>query len=150
MLIIDANCASAVFDAKNSRHSAYRPILIFLFKERGIIVTGGTKYLLELGKVGPALAAIKELARLGQVRVSNKEAVDNEELRICAMVPPPACDDQHIIALISISGARVLASDDKRADRFIKDRNLYPNKRRRPFIYRNSVHSKILRRLPRL
>ena len=34
------------------------------------------------------------------------------------------CDDHHIIAIVRISGCRLICSNDKRADRYIKDRRL--------------------------
>lgn len=147
MLIIDANAAAAVFDVKNAEHSRYRPVLDYLFKGKGVLSGGGTRYLEEISKVRVALGALKQLEQAGRFRISKREAVDLEETRICALAPPPACDDQHLIALVCVSHARVIASDDRRADKFIKDRSLYPVGVRRPAIYRQASHKRLLQAL---
>lgn len=149
MLLIDSNVIAAVFDPGHARFNDYRPIYDFLYRHRGVVVSGGTKYTTELGRVASALKALKELRSAGQVRVYPSADVDAEERRIAALAPPPACDDQHIIALVCVSRARVVASDDKRADEYIKRKDLYPAGVKRPSIYRRSGHSRLLDPLPK-
>jgi hypothetical protein len=144
MLIIDTNAAAAVFDVANREHARYRPVLDYLFRRNGVLSSGGTRYLSELAKVRVALAPLKQLEQAGRLRIANRAAVDAEERRICELAPMPACDDQHLIALVCVSRARIIASDDRRADKFIKDRSLYSGGVRRPAIYRQVSHKRLL------
>lgn len=149
MLIIDANVLSCVFDPGSQQHAEYKPIRDFVLKSRGILVSGGTKYVKELAKLPAILGLFKQLESSGQVKVSPKDRVDTEAVRITQLAPAPRCDDQHLIALVEVSGARVVASNDRRADKFLKDRSLYRTAKR-PSIYRSSKHARLLRPLPKL
>lgn len=144
MLIIDANVAAAVFDIKNINHYKYRPILDYLFRRGGVLSSGGTRYLKEISKIGVAMIPLKQLEQAGRLRISDRRAVDLEEARVSQLAPSPACDDQHLIALVCVSRARVIASDDKRADKFIKNKSLYSGGVSRPAIYRQASHKKLL------
>ena len=150
MLIIDTNVLSCVFDPKNARHGQYREVLSFITRNRGVLAAGGTKYLKELGAIPAILKLFNQLRSSGQVRVFSAYDVDLEERRVAALAPPPGCDDQHIIALVCVSKARVVASDDRRADRYLRDRKLYSSGVRRPSIYRSARHRRLLARLPRM
>lgn len=150
MLLIDTNVIGAVFDRNNAQHENFRPILDFIIRRRGIMVSGGTRYLGEISRIKNVVALLGELERRGQVRVQSMSAVDDEERRITLLAPPPSCDDQHLIAIISVSRARVIASNDQRADRYLKDRSLYVGGVKRPSIYRRTSHRRLLNRLPTL
>lgn len=150
MLIIDTNALAPIFDKSNVRHPDYRPVLEYLVRDRGIVAIGGSKYLAELSRLPRILAYLLELRRAGQIRDYDVREVDAEEARIANLAPPPSCDDQHLIALVSVSRARVVATDDRRADAYLRDRSLYRPGVRRPSIYRSASHLRLLRVLPRL
>jgi predicted nucleic acid-binding protein len=146
MLIIDTNRLADVFSA--SPPDDVKPIRDFIYKRKGYVVSGGSTYLAEVAKVAVAVKYLAGLERNGQLRVQKASDVDAEERRVRALAPPPGCDDQHIIALVSVSRARVVASGDRRADRFLKDAALYPSGVKRPSIYREARHYRLLKPLP--
>ena len=143
MLIIDTNCLPAVFEPGDLKHPNYSPVLNFLTRRRGIVYIGGSKFGRELARMTKYLGIIKELEKIGRVKSYPLNLVDQEEARVKGLTPT-ACDDQHIIALVSISGARVVATEDRRSDQFLKDRALYAAGRKPPAIYRSARHFRLL------
>lgn len=149
MLIIDTNALSKTFDQNNLDHHNYRPVLKFI-SSRGIFCIGGTTYGKELARLPKILEHIRVLKNAGQVKVFDGSLIDQHEERIKVAAPPPGCDDQHIIAMICVSKARVVATDDSRSDKYLKDRSLYVGLARRPSIYRRVIHSRLLDKLPKV
>lgn len=149
MLIIDANIIAALFFKDNQRFSDFEELREFILSRRGFLAFGGTKYKSEIAKISRAVQILKSLERRGQIRFHNDAEVDREEQRILQLVPIADCDDHHLIALVCVSKARVVATDDRRADPHLKNRRLYPAGVRKPAIYRKAgKHSRLLSKLP--
>jgi predicted nucleic acid-binding protein len=107
-------------------------------------VIGGTTYRKEVKKLGKSLEFLAELRRAGKLSIINDAVVDKEKDLVSALETHPDFDDQHIVALFRVSGCRVFASHDKRADRFVKKKALYRKGQKPPSIYRNYRHNNLL------
>ena len=107
------------------------------------MVFGGTKYANELSMMRKYIALIQELTRQRKVVVLDKQRVDDAEHLIKEMEADPDFDDPHLVAIVKISGCKVVCSLDARADRFIQAREFYGA--RGPSIYRSRDHGHLLR-----
>jgi hypothetical protein len=140
-IVVDANVLSAVFRRDSAAHSEYGPVLDWVMKGPGFFVYGGTKYAGELQSYLPVFA---ELARQRKARAVNHALVDKHEKQVALLIHDTKCDDPHLIAMFRVSGCRLLCSDDKRADRYIKDRHNYLKRQKPPSIYRKKSHCHLL------
>ena len=135
-----------VFDKTNAKHADFSPIKEWLDRRQGLIAYGGTKYLEELRHNHKHLRIINELRKAGlAVRISDM-IVDERKEMIKEMTNKLNCNDQHIIALLGVSGSSILSSLDSESYPFIKDRKLYPEGSRRVRIYCSCRNKRLLRR----
>lgn len=107
------------------------------------MVFGGTHYSKELEMQSKYIPIIAELKRIHKVIVVDKDTVDDLEDKVKEIEPKKDFDDPHLVAIVEISGCRIVCSDDKRADKYIKDERFY-NKSKKPSIYRTNNHSHLL------
>lgn len=120
--IIDTDSAYELF--LGASHQAGDRFRQWLSQKKGLLVIGGTKMKSELQKAGSGQRLWLEELRSSQViREISDSSVDNlaEHLRDSRM-----CDsnDEHIIALARLSGARLLYSKDRLLHRDFTERSL--------------------------
>jgi hypothetical protein len=70
--------------------------------------------------------------------------VDAREAELIAITQGTGCDDQHIIAILCVSGCRLVCSRDSRSYEFIKCKRYYPKRCRVPRIYSSSKNVDLL------
>ena len=142
LIIIDTNIVDCVFDTKHSRHSNFEPVnkCITNINYPGIMVYGGSKFIRELGgrldkKYKKLLI---QLRNVGSLRELDKALIDKTEKDLKKIEPCKGFDDEHIIACVIVSGSKLVITDDKRADKYIKDENnqFYHSPKMKPKIYR--------------
>lgn len=139
-IVVDANAASKVFKKNNAEHAEFKPVLDWIMTGKGKLVTGGETYLEEL--VG-YLSFFSELNRINkQVSICNK-LVDTKKDELIIQINDKKCDDPHIIALLAVSGCKVLCSGDKRSFEYIKTKSFYPDQEI-PKIYTSSKNKNLL------
>lgn len=144
-IIIDANTFSSVFDSKSDDHMEFVPVLNWILNGKGKVVYGGTQYRDELRVAKRYLGIFGELKKARKVVELPTETVDAEQQRIENLVVHHDFDDPHLIAIISVSGCRLVCSKDTRAYPFIKNRDLYARPSLRPKIYSGARNSRLLR-----
>lgn len=143
--VLDVNAFHLMFKSNSSGHADFKPLLDWLYDHpRTCLVIGGTRYRQELDAVQKYIGYLVELKRARKLREIIDDIVDAEEERLKKVFRHRDFDDQHIVALFCVSGCMIFASHDKRADPFIKMKELYPKGQKRPHIYRNSKHSSLL------
>lgn len=142
-IVLDTNILPCVLSPRNCHHSEYVPIYKWIISGPGFAVYGGSAYLGELSKAKTYLGIILELKKKGKVKVVNREIVDSEHKAVKKSLPS-ACDDSHLIAIFRASGCRLLCSNDKRSDLYIKNRIYYPKGQHPPKIYRRKSHAHLL------
>lgn len=116
-LIIDANKISHCVGNNNEA----LPILRALVKNKACMVYGGTKLLTEYSRHSQFLRLVQELKSKGSAILIPLIDIDREEQKFVDS-GLMASDDPHILALASVSGARLLYTEDAELIRDFKNR----------------------------
>lgn len=144
--ILDVNSFHCVFGSRKKEHTDFVPLARWLYDNpRTSLVIGGKTYLEEIGRMPKYLEYLVELKRARKLCKISCAVVDAEEKRLKKAVKHRNFNDAHILALICASGCLLFASQDKRADPFLKMKDLYPKGQKRPSIYRSAKHRVLLR-----
>lgn len=110
--IVDANVANTLFGSSPSRGEAR--LLSWIESGASRLVIGGTKMRRELFHDASDATRLwlANALRRGTLLLADDDQVDEKEV---ALIVSDACesDDQHIIALAQINGARLLYSNDE-------------------------------------
>lgn len=143
-LIIDANIASLVFTS--SQQTDFSPAFSWLNSPRanGSMVYGG-RLAAELFKNASVRRYVRALYQSGRAFKFSDESVVAETARL---MQAGACrsDDEHVIAIARISGARTLCSHDHDLHADFRDPQLVNNPR--GSIYQTPQHTHLLRHTP--
>lgn len=134
-MIIDANTISSVFSGSNNKHAFFSPLLRWFLYGRAKICLGGKLRTVEQKKLIAYQSLFKELSRFNKVHTFDDSLVNEKEHEITMIESDPDFDDPHIIALIIVSGAKVLCSDDSRSFRFVRKIKEYDSRSVKPKIY---------------
>lgn len=143
-IVIDTNTLAPVFDSNCAVHRAYAPVKNWVMSGKGRVVYGGTRYMEELKKARRYLRVILQLRIARRAVEIECSKVDARETELTTKTAGTNCDDQHIIALLCVSGCKLVCSNDKRAFRYFKDRTNYRGARYAPSIYSNRGHKHLL------
>jgi len=125
--ILDANAASAVFGRNHG--DAARAFFDWINNGSGSLVVGG-KLRGELNKIGAFCEWQKQAVLAGRITNADDVVVDK---RVCELEKRNACasNDQHIIALADVSGARLLYTNDRKLQEDFKNPDLIKKPRGR-------------------
>jgi hypothetical protein len=143
-ILIDINTIAPVFDEQNTLHHGFAPVRAWILDGPGRFVFGGTKYKNELRNAYRFLRLVRQLKDARRACEIRQDLVDQREREVIAQTEGTDCDDQHLIAILDVSGCLLFCSNDKRADKFIKDQRWYSKGRKRPSIYRSVKHRDLL------
>jgi len=143
-IVIDVNTFGPVFLKSCEEHEEFEPVLDWIVSGKGKIVYGGSKYRKALERARRYLRIFLEFKKAGKVVEVDDERVNAQQEELENLIQHRNFDDPHIIAIVIVSGCRLVCSNDSRADQFIKMRNLYPNHVQRPKIYRGKSNSDLL------
>lgn len=143
-IVIDPNVYPDVFRTDAREHHEYEPVLQWITEGKGFIVYGGKKYKKEMKRATRYHAIIAELDRKGKVTEVNGKMVDLEQVSLDTLIGAKSCDDCHIIAIFKVSWCRLFCSNDKRNDKYIKNRRFFSGGQKPPFIYRKRSHHPLL------
>jgi len=134
-LVIDTCCLAQVFCPANVCHSEFKPILNWITNGKGRIIYGGTKYKKELKKARQIFKLLLELRKVRKVIELDTCEVDLKEKEIKNKESNPKFNDPHLVAIVIVSGCRVICTLDKNSEEFIKNKKFYPKRFARPKIY---------------
>jgi len=143
-IVIDINVLPCVFHENSAYHAQYESVKKWIVDGKGFVVYGGSKYGEELKRATTYHALLLELRRKQKVKIVNREMVDKHQQIVKRLLNGKQCNDAHLIAIFRVSGCRLLCSNDKRSDTFIKDRRYYLNNQKPPKIYRNQASKHLL------
>jgi len=143
-VVIDVCAIPAVFDTSNADHIELKPIYDWIRAGKGKMVYGGTTYTKELKRLPTFQAIIAAYEHAGKVYIVDKQSVDDVEKEIIGKIANPSFNDYHLAAILRVSKSRILCS--KNSGHFVHIRNsvLYPQKMKKPYVYRNSRDIAIL------
>ena len=142
-IILDINILPAVFSSNTLNHDQFAPVLNWITKGHGRVLIGGSKYKSELSRT-PYLKFFSILSRYNRTISLNDEKVDAEQVYVEALETDPDFDDPHIIAMIRVSGCRLVCSNDKRSIRFVSQRKFYTRPMKPPKYYTKKCNESIL------
>lgn len=134
-LIVDTNCFACFFDETNPNYNEFAPAHDWVFKKEGKLMYGGTKFLNEMKKAEKYMRLILELNKKGKAISLDKCKVDKEEERIKELESNPDFDDPHLVAMTIVGRCQIICTQDKRAIKFLKKKDFYPNGVMRPKLY---------------
>ncbi len=139
-VIVDNNARSDVFGKPNAQTPAGKYFLDWLDAGRGVLVVGG-ELRRELGEYRRFEVWLKTAVKFGRARQIDDTQVDNETADLSSQ---DICrsNDEHILALARISGARLLITNDDRLEQDFKDRRIINNPRGK--IYPNEDYQEFL------
>jgi len=141
-VVIDACCLVKVFDPLNREHEDFVPVWEWISHGRGRMIFGGTKYLTELSRVKRVVPLVNELQRKGRVRLVPMANVDALAEQLKQRVSDRAFNDEHLMAIVIVSGCRVVCTDDEVAMPYLKRAELFADyDRKHPKIYNRATHN---------
>jgi hypothetical protein len=143
--VVDACCFASVFNPVAKEHIKWVPMYEWIMYGRGgKLVYGGSKYKKEVNFHSEKnKRLLLEIERKGRLVPMKDSEVDFLAASVKQKESDPDFDDEHLVALIGLSGCCVIATSDARADRFLKRTNLYPAGVRPPKIYRSARNKKL-------
>jgi len=124
-LVIDVCCIPKVFDSGNKHHPNYIPVFKWVFNGKGCMIYGGTKYATELSEIPRYVPIITELERAGRAIELPRDRVDAIADALKAKIAEAAFNDEHLIAIVIVSGCRVVATEDRGAISYLKRPEFY-------------------------
>lgn len=140
-VLVDSNVFDIVFNINNSNHFNYEPVYkcIVCPISSCKMIYGGTKFKQEIGsKIQSKYRGLfNELRKIGKLVELNQNKVNRLCDKLKRIEPSSKFNDEHIIACIILGLVNIVCTDDKRSDRFIKNKKFYNgNNRMIPKIYR--------------
>jgi hypothetical protein len=118
-IVVDANVFSEVLN--KDPKSSFKPVSDWIYSSLGKFVIGGTKYKEEIGfnEHESKINQLNQLKKASKLVLIADDKVDKEENGLKAKLDKN-CDDHHIIALLQVSGCKLLASKDQRSFSYIQ------------------------------
>ena len=143
-IVVDTNVIPSVFNPQSADHQEFQPVFAWIAHGRGKMVYGGTKYIEELNKFTKYNSLLAELRRIRKIVLVDKASVDSIQEEVSQKIKHKDFNDQHIIAIVIVSGCKLVCSNDKKSYPFVKKKSLYPNGAQRPKIYSSRRHTNLL------
>ncbi|MBU0689175.1 MAG: hypothetical protein KJ850_06500 [Gammaproteobacteria bacterium] len=139
--IVDANCCSKTFSSPPNPE--FMPIVKAIFSGKVTLACGG-RLQREYALIKDARSALVKLEQAGRLILLNKDKVDFLEKELIAK---NACvsDDQHVIAIAQLSGARLLCSHDHALHTDFQNKSLVDQPRGK--IYQHAGHASLIKAL---
>lgn len=135
-VVIDMNVVKTVFNDGETNHQYYRPVKDWILGGKGKMVVGGSTYYKELGKMHKFRKFYLALRKAGKVVIGgSEEQIDDLEEKLKKTLSHRDFDDPHIVALLIVSGCKVICSEDVRAYPFFQKKEWYPKGKGVPKIY---------------
>jgi len=143
-IVIDTDALGRVFRATNKEHGEFKPVLDWVLDGQGVVVYGGSTYSGQLARAERYVPLLTELRRYGKVHVAQQDEVDARERVVRETLRDPQFNDQHIVAILLVTGCRLVCTADKQSHKFIANREFFPNARNRPRFYGGRKDKRVL------
>lgn len=135
--VLDTNVFGAMFDPSNLNHSNFQPALDWVVNGKGKMVYGGTKYKTEMRAARKYIRFFAALQRAGKIVLLCDADVDKYEIEAAHVESDKDFDDPHLIAIVIVSGCKIICTNDKRAIPYLKKSEFYKGKAKKPKIYQS-------------
>jgi hypothetical protein len=126
MIVLDVNSFPAVFDQNCSDNADFCHVLDWVIKQKNAcFVYGGSKYKFELGKMVKYLKIANEFKKIGKFVEINTQLIDVNANQLKKICPDVAFDDEHIVAILNVSGCKLVCTRDVVSMPYIKCKDFY-------------------------
>jgi hypothetical protein len=144
-IVIDSCVLSRVFRTSDKGHAKFKPVCDWIVHGDGMLVFGGTKFTAEICDAQLwFIKFLRLLTEMGKAHQADTAKVDKRQKVVEGLVKDKDFDDPHLIALLGVTGCQLICTDDKRAEKYLLDKTLYPKKRRPPAIYKGGKTQSVL------
>lgn len=143
-IVVDPPTLIPMFKADDPEHLNFAPVKEWIDTGPGKFVIGGKKFRAELMAVGTMIKLLTEFEKRGKVLRQNDADVDQHELTVRDIEPAKDFDDPHLVALVRVSGARLVCTRDQRSHKYLKESRFYEQTCGRPKIYTKAKNSSLL------
>jgi hypothetical protein len=143
-IVIDPPTFVPMFKHTDPEHANFIPVRSWIIDGPGKIVMGGDKYKAELKAIGSVLPFLKELERKGKIVRKRDSEVNADEIKVKGIEPAKDFDDPHLVALVRLTGCRLICTRDRRSHRFLRADVFYRSKKDRPRLYTRPKNSSLL------
>lgn len=148
-IVIDSDTFSAISNEGHAQHSEFKPLLEWIQHGNGKVVYGGTEYSDKLKRHQKFMFWLGQMEKIHKTVVISRGLVDKTSEYLSETVHGSNYNDHYIVAILIVSGCRLVSSFDSRLSKLIKVcysqptvrsiRKYCPCSRKlyRPRIYRN-------------
>jgi len=144
MIVLDTNSFSSVFDPNSRDNVEFCHVLHWVMKQkRACFVYGGTKYKCELGKMIKYLRIVNEFQKAGKFVEINTQPIDNCANQLKEICTDAAFNDEHIVAILNVSGCKLVCTKDASSMVYLKRKGFYSN-HKAPRIYSSAKNRDLL------
>ena len=130
--VVDPPVFVSVFKSTDAHHEVFRHVLTWVERGNGKLVMGGTQFRQELTAVRSVLRPLAELERRNKIVRCNEEVVDAQVAIVRGLEKSKAFDDPHLVALVRLTGCRVICTKDEASHQFLRSAALYERPVTRP------------------
>lgn len=127
-----------MFKCHDPEHGQFAPVKDWVTNGPGKFVLGGSTYQRELRSVKSVIPFLAELERKRKVVRLSHEAVDAEEVKVKALESSTDFDDPHLVALVRVTGCKIICIRDLRSHKFLRSVKFYGSPKDRPRLYTRS------------
>jgi hypothetical protein len=144
VIILDTNSFPSVFSSTASDYGEFCFVLQWVLKQaHACFVYGGTKYKSEMKEMLKYLGIISELQKTGKFVEINGNMIDNYAVHLKEVCSDKAFNDEHLVAILNVSGCKLLCTKDIEAMQYIKKKEFYSDQKI-PQIYSGSRNRDLL------
>lgn len=143
-IVIDPPTLISLFKTNDPDHRKFVPLKSWIISGNGKMISGGSKFKQELLKIASILSYVQNIERAGRLVKIADESVDREAVRLKRIERSTDFDDEHLVALVSCSGSKLVATKDRRCHCYLRDSRFYGSPSHRPKIYSSGSHSNLL------
>jgi hypothetical protein len=144
MIVLDVNAFPSVFDKDSSDNNEFFYVLRWVTnQEHACFVYGGTKYKNELRKMEKYFKIMTELKKAGKFIEISAQLIDADAIRLKSICLDAAFNDEHIVAILNISGCKLVCTKDIEAMPYIKRKDFYSDQKI-PQIYTSARNKDLL------
>jgi hypothetical protein len=144
MIVLDTNTFHSVFDPDSSDHAEFYPVLQWINKQSyACFVYGGTKYKKELSKMTEYHRIMNEFKKVGKCVEIDTKKIDKNENQLKEICTDADFNDEHIVAILNISGCKLVCTKGSKAMPYIKRKEFYSDQKIRK-IYSSAKNKDLL------
>ena len=144
-IVADPPTFISMFKSTDPGHADFVAVRDWVIGGPGKFVMGGAKYKSELRAVSSVLPFLAELERKGKIIRRTDAEVDADEVAVKAIEPANDFDDPHLVALIRLTGCKLICIRDTRAHKFLRSVRFYQSPKHRPSLYTRPKNGGLLR-----